>query len=226
MRNSDEYFDGSNFQRLQSERAFSAHELIAGCVTLQSGYRRYRARITEISSDIKLPLSAKLLSAVRIDSLFLENYLVTWRPTRSIAISPAPHFSERTADERSEFPLIELLTVNTSRIYRARVPPRRLHYRVPLFSRSRALRIILLNPSLDPDVRLFLRKRAGRLSYGWLFFPRDNWKDEWLEEIRHSRENCAILIDKLYQMPQRKKISNQNIPAAFSFTEYEEQHLD
>jgi len=28
---SDEYFDGGNFQGFQSERAFSAHELIAGC---------------------------------------------------------------------------------------------------------------------------------------------------------------------------------------------------
>jgi len=65
------------FRRLQSARAFSAHELIAGCAARQSGYRCYRARITEISSDIKLPLSAKLLAAVRIDSLFLENYLVT-----------------------------------------------------------------------------------------------------------------------------------------------------
>lgn len=74
---SDEYFDDSNFQRLQSERAFYAHELIAGCAAPQFGYRRYHARITEISSDIKLPLSAKLLSAVRINNLFLENYCVT-----------------------------------------------------------------------------------------------------------------------------------------------------
>lgn len=76
-RDVDEYFDGGNFQGLQSARAFSVHELIAGCAARQSGYRRYRVRITEISSDIKLPLSAKLLAAVRIDSLFLENYLVT-----------------------------------------------------------------------------------------------------------------------------------------------------
>lgn len=52
-RGADEYFDGGNFQRLQSARAFSAHELIAGCAAAarQSGYRRrYRVRITEISS--------------------------------------------------------------------------------------------------------------------------------------------------------------------------------
>lgn len=117
---SDEYFDGGNFQGFQSERAFSAHELIADCPAPQFGYRRYRARITEISSDIKLPLYPQSCYPLSGSIVFFSK-IISWRDDRSISVLPAPHFNEWTADERSEFPLIELLTVNTSRIYRVRI---------------------------------------------------------------------------------------------------------